>query len=196
MRLKNLLTAIILLIIFVNAAAFSQFGTTADRVGISHYLSVDNIHPGANFYAAVKLDIDYTWHINAHIPTFDYLIGTKLEMRDHDYFENHGIQYPEAKQYSFAFAGDQILDVYSDVVFIYLSIGADENVTTGEYTLTGNLTMQACDNEVCIAPSTVRIDIPVTVVNLGTPVRQINQDIFTDDAIGELKGQAALPLRR
>lgn len=193
MTLIKYLLLIKLFSMLVPSTIIGQMESSADKITIKSYLSVDNIHPGSTFYAAIELDIDETWHINAHIPTFDYLIGTELVFEEIDDFEIVDIKYPEPKQYTFAFAGDGVLDVYSGEVYIYLKISTGQDISPGEYTFKGELTMQACDDEVCLAPSTKEIRIPISVVNLDKPVQKINRDIFTEEAVDGLMGKVSEP---
>ena len=41
-------------------------------------VSVDGVHPGSRFKAAVVVRLTDDWHVNAHEPTLDYLIPTGL----------------------------------------------------------------------------------------------------------------------
>jgi thioredoxin:protein disulfide reductase len=162
----------------------AQFGfqgsSSGDKVSTSVFLSVDNVHPGAEFYIAIRLDIDDEWHINAHVPTFDYLIGTRLNLEETDVFELTGMTYPSSKKYRFAFADDE-LDVYEGRIYIYLKARTSRDLEPAEYTIPGTLTVQACDDQICLAPSDIAIDVPVRVAGLETPAGLINREIFTDE---------------
>ncbi|HZI94667.1 MAG TPA: hypothetical protein VFE84_10520, partial [Patescibacteria group bacterium] len=57
----------------------AQAFTTARVVKAEPYVSFDRVAPGSSFRLAVALRISDGWHINAHKPTFDYLIATDLE---------------------------------------------------------------------------------------------------------------------
>ncbi len=170
------------------AAAQVDFGgaSSADKLTVDTYLSVDNIHPGSEFYAAVEMDIEDKWHINAHIPTFDYLIGTELNLQEKDGIEILGMSYPEAVQYRFAFADDE-LDVYEGVSYIYLHLRASRELEPSDYTLEGMLRVQACDDEVCLAPGNKEVTITLPVVGMDQPANQINRDIFSDEALGAIE---------
>ena len=180
----------VLTVLFFSAPAHTQFdfggASSADKLTTDTYLSVDYIHPGAEFYAAVKMDIEDKWHINAHIPTFDYLIGTELNLNEKDGIEILGVSYPEAVRYKFAFADDE-LDVYEGVSYIYLHMSASRDLEPGDYTLEGTLRVQACDDEVCLAPSNKEISITLPVAGMEQPANQINRDIFTDEALGAIE---------
>lgn len=184
----------IIIIILAILPAHAQFGfggaSSADKLTIETYLSVDNVHPGAEFYAAVKMDIEDKWHINAHIPTYDYLIGTVLTMQEKEGIRILGKKYPDPVRYKFAFADDE-LDVYEGVSYIYLHIRTSRDLEPRDYTLEGTLRVQACDDEVCLAPSNKELTLTLPVVGYDQPANQINRDIFTDEALGGL--ESAIP---
>jgi thioredoxin:protein disulfide reductase len=180
---------VIAVYLFLPLSVAAQFGfdgsSSADKLTVESYVSVDNIHPGAEFYVAVKMDIDRAWHINAHVPTYDYLIGTELLFEDMTGFELLGIRYPDPVQYRFAFADDE-LDVYEGVGYIYFRIRASRELEPGNYSLDGTLRVQACDDEVCLAPAGIPVAVPLNVVGLDQPANRIHNDIFTKDAVGDI----------
>ncbi len=183
---------ILLVLIPIAALALhtaAQFGfpgaSSGDKITAESFLSVDNVHPGAEFYAAIRLDIEPSWHINAHIPTEDYLIGTVVSFDPNPGFQTTGMHYPDAKSYRFAFADDE-LDVYEGSIYIFMKLLAARDTEPGVHRLTGILTVQACDDQVCLAPSDVPIPVDIRVVGLETPAGQINTDIFTSEAIGNI----------
>jgi len=184
----SILAVLAILVFTTPAPAQFDFGgaSSADKLTIETYLSVDNIHPGAEFYAAVKMDIQEKWHINAHIPTYDYLIGTVFNLKEKDGIEILGVSYPESVRYKFAFADDE-LDVYEGVSYIYLHMRASRDLEPRGYTLEGSLRVQACDDEVCLAPSNKEVTLTLPVVGYDQPANQINRDIFTDEALGTMK---------
>jgi thioredoxin:protein disulfide reductase len=178
-------TIVLLFLLAVQyAAAQAQFtgASSADKVAADTYISVDNIHPGAELYAALELDIAESWHINAHIPTFDYLIGTELHLEELKGIEVLGIGYPDPERYMFAFADDE-LDVYEGTVYILLHLAASRDLEPARYTLEGTLRVQACDDEVCLAPANVDVLIDLPVVGMDQPANLVHRDIFTDDAL-------------
>jgi len=184
----SILAVVAVLVFSTSVPAQFDFGgaSSADKLTIETYLSVDYIHPGAEFYAAVKMDIEDKWHINAHIPTYDYLIGTELNLKGMEEIDVLGVSYPEPVSYRFAFADDE-LDVYEGVSYIYLHLRVSRDLEPGDYVFEGTLRVQACDDEVCLAPSNKKVVITLPVAGMDQPANQINRDIFTDDALGAIE---------
>lgn len=154
------------------------YTSSAERVEVASRLSQNGVEPGSSFEAAVVLHVAEGWHINAHRPRQDFLIGTSLDLEPHPGLLVADLRYPEPHLVAFSFAGDQ-LAVYEGDVPIFLSVRASEQVAPGAYTLTGAVRVQACNDQVCLRPSTVPVAIPVRVTGAGGPSKSINQGLFS-----------------
>jgi thiol:disulfide interchange protein DsbD len=163
--------------------------TSASKVEVSSLLSVNKVHPGSQFQVAVILDIQDRWHINAHLPSFDYLIGTELKLAPPEGVEVIEIRYPKSKKLKFDFA-EEALDVYEgrSPVFVVLQVSRD--IAIGAHQINGSLRVQACDDQVCLAPSTIEVALPFEVVAYDQPVAPINTEIFSS-----VSGTAGTPSR-
>ena len=179
---SRFLTVGILLAIFSLSVTQSpaQLRGSTEKVDVATFLSVEAVPAGESFNAAVVLDIADTWHVNAHIPTLDYLIGTQVTMDPKDGFIIADIRYPEPDEYEFAFAGGEALLVYGGKVPVYLDIRASSNLQPGTYEMTGSARVQACDDMNCLAPSNLPVSILIDVVEKDSEVRAIHQDVFAD----------------
>jgi thiol:disulfide interchange protein DsbD len=170
------------LIFFCSPAfCFGQMGSTASHVELNTKLSVDNVAKGSSFQAVVKVQIASGWHVNSHTPTHDYLIGTVFNLRPKEGFIITDIRYPKGKLLKFDFAEDP-LDVYEGDVPILVSFRASDKLTVGNDTLFGMLQLQACNNQICIAPSSIPVTIPLHVVDASEKVNAINQDEFASSS--------------
>lgn len=151
--------------------------SSADLVAVDVFVSQDGVEPGDEIQAAVMLGIESTWHVNAHQPLQDYLIGTNLDLETHPRIIIAETQYPEPKLQRFAFASDQ-LAVYEGQAPIFLTLRTSEAIEPGQYDLEGELRIQACNDEICLAPSTVEVSLTVPVVEAGTPVVLQHEAVF------------------
>ena len=95
------------------------------------------------------------------------------------------VQYPKGKLVSFSFA-EQPIDVYEGTTTLYASIKISDKLTPGTDTLEGSVTVQACNNQLCLAPSTIRVNIPVQIVDTNKAVIQQNQNLFLNYQTPEL----------
>ena len=160
--------------------AFAQPRSSADAVSVDHRLSLERVVAGEDFKIAVILYIKDKWHINAHQPIQDYLIGTELKLDFQDHFFLADIVYPKPREYEFSFAGGEVLLVYEGTEYIFLTIRVSSRLEPGEYSLTGSLSVQACDDNTCLAPSTIEVGIPLEVISAGSEPVRINEDFFAD----------------
>lgn len=160
------------------SGSFAQLRGSSGQVDLETYLSVDEIPVGESFRAAILLDIEEDWHVNAHRPTLDYLIGTEVTMEPSNGFIIAEILYPEPEMYEFAFAGGEELHVYEGRVPVYLDFRTSSNLEPGTYEMTGTVRVQACDDQNCLAPSNLPVTLQFEVTEEGTPVQQTNSEIF------------------
>ncbi|MBC7318888.1 thioredoxin family protein [Candidatus Bipolaricaulota bacterium] len=144
-----------------------------DVVRIAHIDEAATLAPGGATEVRLVAEILPPWHINAHEPSQQFLVPTRLELALPE-----GISVeerwpePEIKQIPiFPFP----LELYSEEIEIVLVIRAKETVLPGEYEIQGKLWYQACNDEVCLPPEFVPFAIPISVVASastgGTPAQ-------------------------
>ncbi|HWP81780.1 MAG TPA: cytochrome c biogenesis protein CcdA [Bacteroidota bacterium] len=171
----------------IGFATFAQDGLSgsAQKVKVETYVSHDRIRAGSTFDVLIVLAIEPGWHLNAHIPSFDYLIGTAVEFQPSEGIIVSDTRYPQGhKEQLFT---DEPLLVYQDTVGIVVTMKVSEKAATGERVLHGSLTVQACDSKVCLVQSTIPLRIPVHIVPSGETVADINSAMFTRFAPGDEK---------
>jgi thiol:disulfide interchange protein DsbD len=159
--------------------------STAKQVNVGAKLSTDKIQVGSTIQLAVQLKINKGWHINSHEPTFNYLIGTTFELEQKEGVIITDLQYPKGKLVSLSFA-EQPINVYEGTTTIFASIKISNRLSTGKDTLKGKVIIQACNDQYCIAPSTIKVDMPVQIVGIDEAVTKQNQDLFADYHPSEL----------
>lgn len=146
-------------------------GGSAARVSVDVRLDRSAARPGDTLRAAVVLKIDEGWHANAHEPTLDYLIGTKLDVDPPPEITVLDVRYPQPEVYEFSFAGGQPLAVYSGRSPIVVQVAVANEVAPGRYGLDGTLRIQICNDEICLPPSTLSAAIPVRVAGPEEEIR-------------------------
>ena len=73
---------------------------------------MDGVRSGDALQIAIVLTIQPGYHINAHVPSLDYLIPTRLAFDTSDAVRMAEPQYPQPIRRTFEFAPGQPLDVY------------------------------------------------------------------------------------
>jgi hypothetical protein len=116
---------------------------------------------GSTAEASVRLNIADGYHINANPPTFHNLIATELKVEGTSGVVIEKPIYPKAVKKKFAFAQDQELAVYEGEVEIKLPLRADKGDANGTINLNATLRTQACDDQACYPPRTIKLTIPV-----------------------------------
>jgi thiol:disulfide interchange protein DsbD len=117
---------------------------------------------GASGDAFVRLQIQNGYHINANPASFPYLIATQLDVTPASGVSVDFITYPDPLTRTFSFA-DQPLKVYEGDTIVKAKLKAAVSAETGKHNLSAKLRVQACDDQVCYAPGTIDLTLPVTV---------------------------------
>ena len=117
---------------------------------------------GQSGEAIVRLNIAGGYHVNANPPSFPYLIATQLDLTPAAGISVDFITYPNALTKKFSFA-EQPLAVYEGEADLKVRLSAAKTSTPGEHNLSAKLRVQACDDQVCYAPGTMDLTLPVTV---------------------------------
>lgn len=120
------------------------------------------ISRGGTANAQVHLKIDSGYHVNANPPSFPYLKATELELTPDGGLSVSFIRYPDPLLKKFSFS-DSNLAVYEGETTLLVQLKADPSIAEGRKNLSGKLRVQACDDQVCYAPATMDIVIPVNV---------------------------------
>ena len=166
-------------VLLVTPVSARQIGSSSEsKVEINSKLSVDKAAAGSTFKVAVILKIAEGWHINSHTPTYDYLIGTTLEPVQREWFIVTDVRYPEGEKTKFGFAEDS-LSVYQGSPTIFFTVKLSNKAPRGRDTLRAKVEVQSCNNQVCLAPASIDVVIPIEIVAAGEKTNQINDDIFS-----------------
>lgn len=117
---------------------------------------------GESGEAVVRLKIDDGYHVNANPPSFSYLIATELDLTPAAGISVDVVTYPNGLTKKFSFS-DQPLKVYEGETDLKVRLSAAKTAQAGEHNLSAKLRVQACDDQVCYAPGTMDLTLPVTI---------------------------------
>jgi DsbC/DsbD-like thiol-disulfide interchange protein len=112
--------------------------------------------------AVVAVQISKGYHVNANPATFTYLIATQLEIKPGDGISVEFMSYPNALTKKFPFA-EKPLAVYEGETILKARLKADKSAKPGSHNLSAHLRVQACDDNVCYAPGTLDVTVPVNI---------------------------------
>ena len=120
------------------------------------------IASGESGVALVRLQIKTGYHVNANPPSQSYLKPTEIELKPAEGISVEFITYPDPLVKSFAFS-ETPLKVYEGNTLVKAKLKAAPSAETGKHNLSAKMRVQACDDQVCYAPGTIDLTIPVAV---------------------------------
>jgi hypothetical protein len=122
------------------------------------------VHAGATKDVNLAFRVGSEYHINSHTPNSPLLIPTVLKLEPVAPVTLGDVKYPAGQDVSFAFSGNEKLNVYSGDFAIDAFVKAPANAAAGNYPVKGTLRFQACDHSACYPPRTIPVEFQVTVV--------------------------------
>jgi DsbC/DsbD-like thiol-disulfide interchange protein len=159
------------------------FAGREENVSVAARLSHDGVRAGSYFHAALLVTVRKGWHINSASPSDENLMPTSVSFFPPPGLSVTGIRYPRGEPKRFAFS-DSSLDVYEGTVAIVLRIAAAAGMKPGAYTLPVDVSCQACNNDVCLAPERVTVVIPVRVLSQDASPTPLNPELFGPGLFG------------
>lgn len=167
-------------------------GQGSDRVvKATGYASVDAVRPGDKFKIAIAVEVGEGYHINAHRPTLDFLIPTSVAFGAPAGISFAGEKYPAPKHRKFEFEPKTELAVHEGTLFITADAQADGTTKPGTNTIRALVTVQACNDSQCLAPSDLTVEIPIKIVDANQPIKAANAEIFAS-AAAQPEGSSAV----
>lgn len=156
---------------------FSLGRAEGEVLEVKTYVSQDSVHTGGMIDVGFLLDIIPGWHINGPELADPYLIPCTLLIEEENSLEVTEIFYPVPETRSYTFSEVE-LQVYEGKVVLGVRINVGDAITPGKYLLKASFLYQACDDVSCMAPETLKFEIPFQVVPVSQKIKKINQEIF------------------
>ncbi len=149
-----------------------------DTVKVEIFPSLDPIPAKDVFKVAVRIQIQKGWHINAHEGLPEGFIPLDLSLGQGASFELAGpIEYPLGVQKALGGVA-QAFPVHENEVRVIVSLklkGTPKGVTVR---LPLQLRLQACNDKVCLRPSSLSLSTEVRLGTSGQPSKPINAEMF------------------
>jgi len=179
-RFVSLVAATLLLRVAVAHAQLGGGNTPAPETLVQVVVAPVTVAAGGTATASVKLTILAGWHVNANPPAMEYNIPTTVTLAGAGGLTSGRVHYPPGKQEKFGFEDAPLL-VYDGTVVVNVPVAAAADAKSG--TLDGKVEFQACNNEVCLAPTEVpfRVQVNVTAVGSGAPAGAVDSSAAPRD---------------
>jgi thiol:disulfide interchange protein DsbD len=153
----------------------------SDIVKVEAYASHERIHPGESFQVAIAVKIKPGFHINSYQTRDKLLIPTVVRFDKKEGIAFSPMGYPLPEQKSFSFSTSK-MPVYAGDISIFSQGQLSDEVSPQDMRLSGVLAYQACNNQSCFMPTSLKFEIPLMVVKATEPIRLINQPVFQQKA--------------
>jgi thioredoxin:protein disulfide reductase len=142
------------------------------------YVSLQPVPRGSAFEIAVVAKISPGFHINAHQPSEDYLIPTKV-MAD----LSPGIfvvetTYPRGVMRAFKFSKTP-LRVYEGSFTVRMKLRASGTAPLGPQKIGLTVGYQACNQEACLPPTKLPVTAELEIAAADTPAHPAHTDVFS-----------------
>ncbi len=168
---------IFLFLALIASSANAQLTPSGSVVDFSAHQEKESYLPGESYRILFRLLVDEGWHTQSHTPSLDSLIPTILTLESTDGIAPGRILYPAGTMVKFDFS-DVKLSSYEGEVFLGATLSVSEDLAPGDYTISAELQVQACNDKNCLAPSNIELIIPIKVEPARTAITTINGDLF------------------
>jgi thiol:disulfide interchange protein DsbD len=178
-RLFARMALLAMAILGVNASAQDNtFPAASSVLQPQAYVSLQPVPRGRAFEIAVVAKISPGFHINAHMPSEDYLIPTKV-MAD----LSPGVflvetTYPRGVMRAFRFSKTP-LRVYEGSFTVLMKLRTNGTAPLGPQKIGLTVGYQACNQDACLPPTKLTLAADLEIAAVDTPARPAHAEIFS-----------------
>jgi thioredoxin:protein disulfide reductase len=141
------------------------------------YVSLQPVPRGRLFEVAVVSKISSGFHINAHEPSEEYLIPTKITADLPSGVLLVVTTYPRGVMRTFRFSKTP-LRVYEDSFTVRMKLRAANSASIGPQKIALTVGYQACNQDSCLPPTQVPVTAQLEIADEDTPAHPANLNIF------------------
>lgn len=152
------------------------------------YVSLQPVPRGRAFEIAVVAKISPGFHVNAHQPSEDYLIPTKITA---DLLPGIFVvesTYPRGVMRAFRFSQTP-LRVYESSFTVMMKLRANESAPIGSQKLPLTVAYQACNQDACLPPTKIQLTADLEIAAVDTPPHPVHPEIFSSTPSGKTSQQ-------
>lgn len=164
-------------------AALPNVAAQAD-IWIRGVYATDKAQRGKIVQAALVMDIPEGYHVNSSKPLGKYAIPTAVEIKAPEGIKVGPLAYPRAVVRSFKFSEEK-LAVYEGRAIVRFNVTVPAGRELGAAELTARVRYQSCTDEVCFAPATKEVKMPIEIVGATDAVNRVNGAYFGSARAGK-----------
>lgn len=165
---KALRTAVLLAAGLALAVAASGQFRPPPKASVEAFTDFTSYAAGTPVRLAAVVTIDDGWHIQSHTPSYEYLIPTELALELPEGWPEAAIRYPDHVMWQSQFAEDP-LAAYEVEAVIHAEVELPAGLATGVVQVPIELLYQACDELVCLPPTTAETTLRLEIGEAGQP---------------------------
>lgn len=157
------------ILIIIAACIGPVFAQTEEPiVSVKVVPSEDVFKLGQSYPLTLEITIRSPYHINAEIPTEDYLIGATVDFQAEPGMTISGITFPPAEMKRFSFS-ETPLAVYEGTIKVTAKIDLAADFKGDSVTIAGSVGYQACNDQSCLPPDEAEFSLKVPVEKAAEP---------------------------
>jgi thiol:disulfide interchange protein DsbD len=171
----------LLAFVALTATALAQNGPYPPAASVLQpqaYVSLQPVPRGRAFEIAVVAKISPGFHINAHVPSEDYLIPTKITAELPAGISLVETTYPSGVMRKFQFAKTP-LRVYETSFTVRMKLRAGSSAPLGHQKIALTIGYQACNQDACLPPTKLPVTAELEIAAVDTPAKAANENIFS-----------------
>jgi thiol:disulfide interchange protein DsbD len=166
-------------LISIHASAQDKpFPAAASVLQPQAYVSLQPVPRGHAFEVAVVAKISPGFHVNAHLPSEDYLIPTKITAELPSGLFVVETNYPRGVMRAFSFSKTP-LRVYEGSFTILMKLRTNGTAPIGPQKINLTVGYQACNQEACLPPTKIPVTAELEIAAADTPAKPAHTDIFS-----------------
>ena len=181
-RASRLLASIAFLVLAVVAvhanAQDSAYPPAASVLQPKAYVSLQPVPTGRSFEIAVVAKISPGFHINAHVPSEDYLIPTKITADLPPGVLLVEATYPRGVMRAFRFSKTP-LRVYEGSFTVRMKLRVNSSAPLGPQKIGLTVGYQACNQDACLPPTKIPVTADLEIAAVDTPAHPVHAEIFS-----------------
>jgi thioredoxin:protein disulfide reductase len=181
-RMPRLLARIVFLalaVITINASAQENpYPPAASVLQPKAYVSLQPVPAGHSFEIAVVAKISPGFHINAHVPSEEYLIPTKVTAELPPGVLVVETTYPRGVMRAFRFSKTP-LRVYEASFTVRMKMRATGTAPLGPQKIGLTVGYQACNQDACLPPTKLSLAADLEIAAVDTPAHPVHAEIFS-----------------
>jgi len=133
------------------------------------FVREDKLRKGQVVPLAVILTIEHGYHVQAHKPVLEGMVGTAMHLSNPPKgFELKDERYPASKRQKL---GADEVQVYSESLTVFAELHIPKSVESHDVLIAVDVTWQACNDRACQGPETVKLGLQLPVVEPDAPVQ-------------------------